>query len=572
MMSYTAAARLREICITQGEAEASAVGRRAESKDEPAEPQSGRAQTAPFLDAGGTQELLSLAQEQVTQGVQDVLGPRDHRTVTAHGNLVGALATLWEDKWDGIVPWPGFAARMARLCGHACALEHAGDYDAAGRARAFLSQAFHSCHWPHAAWRGANLGGWLLVEPGPASPLFDTVKNIIGTEVISSDMSGCEWDLCVALDTYDSRTRGAQDAGGSTKARVFDKHRATHYTTSTMRAIRAAGLNAVRIPFGYWIVSGATHGDVFHGPALDILDTAVASASAAGLQVVLDLHGCPGGENAVRPCGRVNKDWCWQHWRMDESLEVLRTVALRYKHMKDVTGLQVCNEPSPCIPAGVLCSYYERAVAVVREAGMLASDVAIILPVFTQWRIPELGAEWKRRGNVGRFDNVAFDVHWYHDFNAAWALLSHAQHVRVVEESARSLCLLEGAVVGEWSLARPAAFSEAEVCDFARRQVQAYNHATHGWFFWNWHDHQFYDKWDMEKGVFGRERLPSPLGALSGQVLRADWQRDPWLVPRSADMLGGAGALVHWVGRLIADPLVGFYDGGLRSWWRRFAH
>ena len=64
MMSYTAAARLREICITQGEAEASAVGRRAESKDEPAEPQSGRAQTAPFLDAGGTQELLSLAQEQ----------------------------------------------------------------------------------------------------------------------------------------------------------------------------------------------------------------------------------------------------------------------------------------------------------------------------------------------------------------------------------------------------------------------------------------------------------------------------------------------------------------------------
>ena len=253
--------------------------------------------------------------------MQDASGP-DHRTVTAHGNLVGGLATLWEDKWDGIVPWPGFAARMARLCGRACALEHAGDYDAAGRARAFLSQAFHSCHWPHAAWRGANLGGWLLVEPGPASPLFDTVKNIIGTEVISSDMSGCEWDPR-GTDTYDSRTRGAQDAGGSTKARVFDKHRATHYTTSTMRAIRAAGLNAVRIPFGYWIVSGATHGDVFHGPALDILDTAVASASAAGLQVVLDLQGCPGGENAVRPCGRVNKRLALAHGRV----EVLHTVA-----------------------------------------------------------------------------------------------------------------------------------------------------------------------------------------------------------------------------------------------------
>lgn len=43
------------------------------------------------------------------------------------------------------------------------------------------------------------------------------------------------------------------------------------------------------------------------------------------------------------------------------------------------------------------------------------------------------------------------------------------------------MCLLEGAVVGEWSLARPSTHSEAEVHDFAKRQVQAYNLASHGW-------------------------------------------------------------------------------------------
>ena len=54
------------------------------------------------------------------------------------------------------------------------------------------------------------------------------------------------------------------------------------------------------------------------------------------------------------------------------------TLLLALQAYEDVAGLQVATSVT-VYPCGVLCSYYERAVAVVREAGML-SDVAIILP------------------------------------------------------------------------------------------------------------------------------------------------------------------------------------------------
>ncbi|CAE7839735.1 PARV12.8 [Symbiodinium necroappetens] len=118
---------------------------------------------------------------------------------------------------------------------------------------------------------------------------------------------------------------------------------------------------------------------------------------------------------------------------------------------------------------------------------------------------------WNSRGNSFKFDNIAFDIHYYHDFSAIWRLLPHYRHIEVVAEHARELKLLPGSVVGEWSLSRPGHFSEEEKADFAQKQVVAYNHASHGWFFWNWHDHAFYPDWDLEKGVFGSGKLPCPL-------------------------------------------------------------
>ena len=200
--------------------------------------------------------------------------------------------------------------RMARNCGRYWVWKRQGNEKAAARAHTLLVQDFHRCHWKHAPWRGANLGGWFLLEPGPASPLFQSAAERCGVP----DVGGSEWDLCVALDAVASKSNGegadcaaaaaavssggggggegaearggvAREAVTTAKAEVLDEHRARHYSSETMEAIKSAGLNAVRIPIGYWIITGPTHGDAYHGPALDQLDLALSMAATAGLQV-----------------------------------------------------------------------------------------------------------------------------------------------------------------------------------------------------------------------------------------------------------------------------------------------
>lgn len=385
--------------------------------------------------------------------------------------------------------------------------------------------AFRQLHW-RTSWRGANLGGWLLLEPGPASPFYDRcltcVKDLKGKKPKLDPPD--KWDfedehaLCQALESY---------GGRRFKEELFQAHRAHHYSDAHFKMIATSGLNAVRIPFGYWVVDGPGEGESFVGPCLDVLDRAVELATKHRLQVLLDLHGNPGGENGGRPSGRVDPEWRWQDWRPDDAVEILRKVAARYKNKDCVTGIQVCNEPDASIPATELCDFYEKATTAIRDAGMGPDRVAVVLPIFTHWRIGEIVECWRRRGNFLRYDNIAFDLHYYHVFNPLFQRLSHEQHMEMVAEHARELAQLPGAVVAEWSLARDLKdVPEEKMQEFAVKQVMAYNHASHGWFFWNWHDFDFYPSWDMERGVFNRKRLPMPLTTREkDQLLFEHWAK-----------------------------------------------
>mmetsp|Transcript_191 Transcript_191/g.454 ORF Transcript_191/g.454 Transcript_191/m.454 type:complete len:431 (+) Transcript_191:1-1293(+) len=379
----------------------------------------------------------------------------------------------------------------------------------------FATQSFRQSFWSRPAWRGVNLGGWLLLEPGPASPFFDVchakmadLGSLNAEEKMSPTAENPpglpdEYSLCSALHA----------AGGKQLVtELFEWHRSHHYTEKTFMNISNTGLNAVRLPFGHWVVHGPGDDEPYVGPCLEILDAGVQMAANNGLQVLLDLHANPGGESGSRPSGRELASWQWTDWRQEEAVEVLRTISARYADNQAVTGIQVCNEPAEAIPADRLCDFYESAIEAVRSGGMRPENVAVVLPIFTHWRIKEILNCWHSRGNCLRFDNIAFDMHYYHDFSAIWRLLPHYRHLEVVAEHARELKSLPGSVVGEWSLSRPGQFIDAEKADFASKQVAAYNHASHGWFFWNWHDHAFYPDWDLERGVFGAAKLPSPLG------------------------------------------------------------
>jgi len=124
-----------------------------------------------------------------------------------------------------------------------------------------------TCPLPHQTllfqWLGVNLGGWLLLERGPSEPFFED-QNAPGDE---------EWAFCQLM-----RQRGHAEE-------VFEAHRSKHFVEDDIVRMKALGLNAVRVPFGYWCVTGPTEGDAYVGPCLHHLDNVVAWCEKHGLQV-----------------------------------------------------------------------------------------------------------------------------------------------------------------------------------------------------------------------------------------------------------------------------------------------
>ena len=200
-------------------------------------------------------QLLRDALEQVTQGIQDALN-----AIPAGGGNTQQMEPAADcQARPAALPSEHYVTRMARNCGRYWVWKRKGNEEAAARALTLVAQDFHRSHWPHNPWRGANLGGWFLLEPGPASPLFESAAERCGV----AEVAGNEWDLCLSLDALDRKRLGkegsdvstpaadsAQEEKRCTKVEVLDQHRARHYTRKTMEAIKLAGLNAVRIPIG----------------------------------------------------------------------------------------------------------------------------------------------------------------------------------------------------------------------------------------------------------------------------------------------------------------------------------
>eukprot|EP00404_Azadinium_spinosum_P054854 CAMPEP_0180790060 /NCGR_PEP_ID=MMETSP1038_2-20121128/52998_1 /TAXON_ID=632150 /ORGANISM="Azadinium spinosum, Strain 3D9" /LENGTH=94 /DNA_ID=CAMNT_0022827955 /DNA_START=1 /DNA_END=282 /DNA_ORIENTATION=+ len=92
------------------------------------------------------------------------------------------------------------------------------------------------------------------------------------------------------------------------------------------------------------------------------------------------------------------------------------------------------------------------------------------------------------------YEDVVFDLHFYQCFGPSWTGLSARRHLQEAQKRADDLKRLPTCCVSEWSLALPKAATQgldAEALktlqkNFAEKQLEAYESATHGWFFWTW--------------------------------------------------------------------------------------
>ena len=309
-------------------------------------------------------------------------------------------------------------------------------------------------------WRGVNLGGWLVLEKWMVSQVYR------GTNAPD------EFTLCQTL--------------GDQAVERLNQHRETFITAEDFRWIKQHGLNAVRLPVGYWALEAPQP----YVECARFIDFALEQAQANGLKVLLDLHGAPGSQNGWDHSGREGEiNWPKDPQNIAETLRILESFAQKYGRHPALGGIELLNEPRDSVPLEILKPFYRDACARLRPH--LNADVAVIF--HDGFR----ALAWKQFMLPPDFTNVMLDTHIYQCFgdddkkrDAHEQLAAALKRRETLDEMQR-----EGmpVIVGEWSLGLPGRAMEGltrlqvDVVKRAYGAIQLLNYeATRGWFFWSY--------------------------------------------------------------------------------------
>ncbi|HSH17872.1 MAG TPA: glycoside hydrolase family 5 protein, partial [Candidatus Saccharimonadales bacterium] len=305
-----------------------------------------------------------------------------------------------------------------------------------------------------------NLGGWLVLEKWMTPSLF---KGMAADD---------EYTFCAAA-TADQLER-------------LDRHRDTFITKADFVWLKQQGVQAVRLPIGYWAFGGAAP----YQPTIEYADRAFAWAEEVGLKVLLDLHGAPGSQNGRDHSGRIGpKDWYADEKNMQETINILERLVRRYKASPSFLGIELLNEPgwSPLYPT--LRRYYQQAAAMVRrECG------PAVWIVYSDFFTPLL---WRLQTQRRPDHNLVIDTHHYQAFGRRDKRLSLAGHIRKIVHKVprkfRRVQVRRPLIVGEWSLVLPGTAleglnelqQEAVRRMYGAAQIAAYER-TRAWFYWSY--------------------------------------------------------------------------------------
>ncbi|KFY81988.1 hypothetical protein V500_10922 [Pseudogymnoascus sp. VKM F-4518 (FW-2643)] len=283
-------------------------------------------------------------------------------------------------------------------------------------------------------FRGVSLGGWLSLEPFITPSLFPD------TSIVD------EYSLCKKL--------GPKEA-----AKTLEKHYSTFITEDDFKAIAAAGLDHVRIPFSYWAVKTYDDDPYVQGISWRYLLRGIEWARAHGLRVKLDLHGAPGSQNGWNHSGRQGKvDWISG---LDGATNAQRTLDIhvqlakffsqdRYKDIIAFYGL--INEPALALSQSDLVAWTEKAFKVVKDNGFSGTQV------FSE---SMRGLEPWQGSLTGYGDKLAIDVHQYTIFDNTLTGLKHTERVNfackgwtdAISAGMNTATGFGPTMVGEWSQA-----------------------------------------------------------------------------------------------------------------------
>ena len=176
---------------------------------------------------------------------------------------------------------------------------------------------------------GVNLGGWLLQESWMCP-------------VNGKDR---EWANLDTLNLLESRFTEEQ------VQTILNTYQENWITEEDIKIISEKGCNVVRVPFWYrnfmkdesgtWITENPDE-----NPGFQWLDWIVETAEKYNMYVILDMHGCPGGQSMDHSCGTLCENRLYTDEGCQAAMEELWVaIAERYRDNPTVAAYDIMNEP-----------------------------------------------------------------------------------------------------------------------------------------------------------------------------------------------------------------------------------
>jgi glucan 1,3-beta-glucosidase len=279
--------------------------------------------------------------------------------------------------------------------------------------------------------RGVNLGGWLVLEKWMDGDAFS------GAFASAKDQY-----------TFDSRPGAAE---------ALKKHWDTYLTEADIQTLAKTGINALRIPIGYWAYDTNATKPYLKGADV-YMDKAIGWARAAGMKVWIDCHGSPGSQNGFDNSGRYGTIGWQTSNNMAHAIAVLEIMAARYGTMEYadvVVGLELTNEPVTKNKStfSVTQSWAKDAYKAVKAKTANPNLVVVMHDAFqgaTAWT--GVAGELV----TGGVKTFGIDSHKYQLFSDSDKKLTQAQHIQKACGWGANLRKAKDVMptyVGEWSAA-----------------------------------------------------------------------------------------------------------------------
>ncbi|KAI9791942.1 MAG: exo-1,3-beta-glucanase [Peltula sp. TS41687] len=380
----------------------------------------------------------------------------------------------------------------------------------AGSRPSHFTDGIEPRNYGHTFLRGVNIGGWLVLEKWMTPNLFE------GTSAVD------QW-------TFDT-TPGAPSK--------LTTHWDTWFTETDVQWLKSVGINAIRIPIGFWAYDNSKTPYLKGADAY--LERAIGWAKKAGLKVWIDCHGSPGSQNGFDNSGHMGG----VKWQLEDnllrSILILGTMARKYgalEYQGTVVGLELVNEP---ISSGANSIDLTRqfALEAYRITKAQAKNPDLMIVMHDAFKGPnywnDLPAKSYSNGRLG------IDTHLYQVFGETDSTLTQQEHIQKAcgwSGDLRSSNVVMPTFVAEWSpvtnicvnpdgsttpgtscsvpgcqcqIADPNAWNSnmiEQVRRYVEAQLDTYESSTSGYFMWSY---KAPGAWGFQTGI-QKGFIPSPV-------------------------------------------------------------